>query len=142
MEAKGHDRMFTVLLLEFIGTALFIWGIICTKTPVSIPFSLFASVVIFGDITGGHFNPAVTLGVFTSLGEYGKNFMFCILIMLAQFCGGMAAMEGYNHCQIKLKKYKTSENEQSHGSFFLRVGGLGKSVLQTPCYHHYILRQF
>ena len=34
--------------------------------------------------------------------------------------------DGYNHCQVKLKKYKTSENEQSHGSFFLRVGGLGK----------------
>ena len=28
--------------------------------------------------------------------------------------------------QIKLKKYKTSENEQSHGSFFLRIGGLGE----------------
>ena len=24
-----------------------------------------------------------------------------------------------------MQKYKTSENEQSHGSFFLRVGGLG-----------------
>jgi hypothetical protein len=24
-----------------------------------------------------------------------------------------------------MKKFKTSENEQSHGSFFLRVGGLG-----------------
>ena len=35
--------------------------------------------------------------------------------------------DGYNHCQVKLKKYKTSENEQSHGSFFLRVGGLGKN---------------
>ena len=58
------------------------------------------------------------------------------------YCGGMAGMEGYNHCQIKLKKYKTSENEQSHGSFFLRVGGLGKSVLQTPYSHHYIFRQF
>lgn len=64
MEAKGHDRMLTVLALELLGTALFVWGIICTNTPVSIPFSLFASVVIFGDITGGHFNPAVTLGVF------------------------------------------------------------------------------
>ena len=39
------------------------------------------------------------------------------------YCG---LNDGYPHCQIKLKKYKTSENEQSHGSFFLRVGGLGK----------------
>ena len=92
MEAKGHDRMFTVLLLECIGTALFVWGIICTDTPVSIPFSLFASVVIFGDITGGHFNPAVTLGVFVQLEDMGKNILFCILIMLAQFIGGLAAI--------------------------------------------------
>ena len=43
--------------------------------------------------------------------------------------GGMGGLDyGLNdyHCQIKLKKYKTSENEQSHGSFFLRVGGLGE----------------
>ena len=92
MEAKGHDRMALVLFLEFFGTALFVWGIINTASPVSIPFSLFASVVIFGDITGGHFNPAVTLGVFVSLGNYGSNFLFCILIMLAQFAGDFAAI--------------------------------------------------
>ena len=28
-----------------------------------------------------------------------------------------------------MKKYKTSENDQSHGSFFLRVGGLGKCAI-------------
>ena len=49
------------------------------------------------------------------------------LIRLSQ--GGMdycGLNDGYPHCQIKLKKYKTSENEQSHGSFFLTVGELGK----------------
>ena len=29
------------------------------------------------------------------------------------------------------KKYKTSENDYSHGSFFLRVGGIGKDILRT-----------
>ncbi len=29
---------------------------------------------------------------------------------------------------LQMKKFKTSENEQSHGSFFLRVGGLGKDI--------------
>ena len=38
-------------------------------------------------------------------------------------------LSDYPHCQIKLKKYKTSENEQSHGSFFLRVGGLGTELV-------------
>ena len=83
MEAKGHDRMFTVLAAECFGTALFLFGIISTSTPITIPFSLLASVVIFGDITGGHFNPAVTLGVFITIGDYAKNFLFMLLIMLA-----------------------------------------------------------
>lgn len=92
MEANGHDRKGLVMFLEFLGTALFVWGVLCTQEAISIPFSLFASVVIFGDITGGHFNPAVTLGVFTSRGDYGANILFCILIMLSQFAGGFAAI--------------------------------------------------
>lgn len=92
MEAKGHSRMATVCACEFLGTALFIFGIIETGYPLSIPFSLLASVVIWGDITGGHFNPAVTIAVFTTLGEYGKNFLFMILIILSQIAGGFLAI--------------------------------------------------
>eukprot|EP00090_Calanus_glacialis_P046669 TRINITY_DN9275_c0_g1_i2.p1 TRINITY_DN9275_c0_g1~~TRINITY_DN9275_c0_g1_i2.p1 ORF type:complete len:884 (-),score=100.29 TRINITY_DN9275_c0_g1_i2:461-2989(-) len=65
-------------------------------------------------------------------------YVFCYLLHESTCCrsdpepatyfqGGMdycGLNDGYPHCQIKLKKYKTSENEQSHGSFFLRVGGL------------------
>ena len=91
MEAKGHDRKAMVCFLEFLGTALFIFGIIMTNGPVSIPFSLFASVVIFGDITGGHFNPAVTLGVYLQTGDYVKNLPFMIMIWFSQFCGGFLA---------------------------------------------------
>lgn len=92
MEADGHKRMFTVCACEFLGTALFIFGILQTNLPLSIPFSLLASVVIWGDITGGHFNPAVTLGVFVTLGDYGKNFAFMIMIMIAQIAGGFLAI--------------------------------------------------
>ena len=60
----GHKRKFTVMIFEMLGTALFIYGIILTDKAVSIPFSLFASILIFGSITGGHFNPAVSLGVY------------------------------------------------------------------------------
>ena len=92
MEAKGHKRMMTVCACELMGTALFIFGILSTNLCLTIPFSLLASVVIWGDITGGHFNPAVTIGVFVSLGEYGKNFMFMMLIIIAQIIGGLAGM--------------------------------------------------
>ncbi len=95
MEADGHSRMMTVCLCECLGTALFIFGILGTNLPITIPFSLFASVCIWGDITGGHFNPAVTLGVFTTLGNYGKNIGFMIMIIASQILGGMLGV-GFN----------------------------------------------
>ena len=92
MEANGHDRKLLVCLLELMGTALFIFGILNTNDALGIPFSLMASVVIFGDITGGHFNPAVTIGVFTSLGDYGKNWLFMVMIIVSQIIGGFVAI--------------------------------------------------
>ena len=53
-----------------------------------------------------------------------KLYNDCDLLQGGLDYGGMN--DPYSHCQVKLKKYKTSENEQSHGSFFLRVGGLGE----------------
>lgn len=84
MEVKGgHERKCTVMFFEMLGTALFVYGIIMTDTAASIPFSLFASILIFGAITGGHFNPAVSLGVYIAEGkDYGKNFLFLLMIWL------------------------------------------------------------
>ena len=91
--SHGHSHKMTVCLCEFIGTALFIFGIIETNLPISIPISLLASVVIWGGITGGHFNPAVTIGVYTQLtGHYAKNFLFMIMIIISQILGGFFAM--------------------------------------------------
>ena len=62
---KGHDRTLTVALCELIGTALFVYGIMINGADnAGVALSLFASVLIFGKITGGHFNPAVTIGVY------------------------------------------------------------------------------
>ena len=96
MEVEGgHKRKFTVMICEMLGTALFIYGIILTDKAVSIPFSLFASILIFGAITGGHFNPAVSLGVYianlTGKSE-GNSFVFLMIIWLGQFLGGGLAM--------------------------------------------------
>ena len=83
MEVKGgENRKFTVMICECLGTALFIYGIILTGTAMSIPFSLFASILIFGAITGGHFNPAVSLGVYLANIQEESNFCFLLLIWL------------------------------------------------------------
>lgn len=43
---------------------------------------------MFGGISGGHFNPAVSLGVYIGYGkEYGENFIFLMLIIISQLLG-------------------------------------------------------
>ena len=93
MEVSGaENRVGTVFVYEMLGTALFVYSILLTNNPISISFSLFASILIFGAITGGHFNPAVTLGVYISEAKWRKNISWLILVILAQIAGGFLAM--------------------------------------------------
>ena len=55
----------------------------------TIPFVVFAPIIYWGNLTGGHFNPAVTLGVYITLGEYSKNWILCILIIVSEIVGGI-----------------------------------------------------
>ena len=65
METKlGHNRKFVVTVYEALGTALFAYCILVSGADaIAGALALFAMIIIFGDVTGGHFNPAVTLGV-------------------------------------------------------------------------------
>lgn len=89
----GHDRKMTVALLEMMGTALFVYGILINGADnAGVAFSLFASVVLLGGITGGHFNPAVTIGVYLAEGKFLQNLLFMIEIIVAQLIGGLLAV--------------------------------------------------
>ena len=94
MECDGEKRKAIVCFCEFLGTAIFLFGIInvAPVCPVAIPICLFAPVVIWGDITGGHFNPAVSLGVWSTLENKGSNFFFMVMIWIAQILGGIFAI--------------------------------------------------
>jgi hypothetical protein len=93
MEVKGgNERKCTVMLGELLGTALFIYAVILTDKAATIPLSLFASIMIFGAITGGHFNPAVTLAVYISEDDRSETLPLMLLIWLGQFLGGALAI--------------------------------------------------
>ena len=52
---------------------------------------MFANISILGPVSGGHFNPAVTLGVFFKEGKskFNKNGPFMLIIWFGQITGAI-----------------------------------------------------
>lgn len=76
-------------LVEFIGTFLFLSVILVTGHAIPIAIAL-ASVIFFGGkISGGHFNPAVSI-MMTLKGSLAPSDL--VLYVLAQILGGISAL--------------------------------------------------
>ena len=90
---KGHDRKFLVCLFEFLGQIFFMYCATvagCSGSDwagIAGPLALFAVINVFGSVSGGHFNPAVTLGVYVREAKWVENFFFCIFIIASQILG-------------------------------------------------------
>ena len=98
MEIQGGiNNKGGVLATEFFGTSLFIlclnWGLNSSTFAYSTGFSYFLLVLLFGEVSGGHFNPALTLGTLFKTANKKDNWrdstVFALLIILAQFFGAI-----------------------------------------------------
>jgi glycerol uptake facilitator-like aquaporin len=106
-----HIANFNILLFEFVGTGFFAYGVmVCLNSttplvPTSIEgvfaslfisLCLFLSLVFVGPLTGGHFNPAVTMA-FMIKKEGRVGWSKALLYMVAQMTGAwMGALFGTN----------------------------------------------
>jgi aquaporin Z len=63
--------MFSPALVEFLGTSLLIGAVSFTGVPVLIVAALAVAIGLGGKISGGHFNPAVTMWALAS-GKMGQ----------------------------------------------------------------------
>jgi glycerol uptake facilitator-like aquaporin len=94
MEVAGAKRNKTIVFIyEAVGTGLLLYAINIQKGATfgqfGIAFMIFAMILIGGPITGGHFNPAVTLAVYISNVKWREDWQIFLLMLSAQFFGAL-----------------------------------------------------
>ena len=89
--------MFNKYLVEFLGTLFFLYVIIATGNALAIGAALALVIYLGGKISGGNFNPAVSVMMVVA-GKLPKQEL--IGYILAQILGGLAAFELYKRFKI------------------------------------------
>lgn len=84
-------------LAEFLGSVFFIYVILATGNPLAIGAALAISIILASNISGGHFNPAVSI-VMASAGKISTTDLMPYII--AQILGGLVALEIYKRFKV------------------------------------------
>jgi glycerol uptake facilitator-like aquaporin len=80
------------ILVEFLGTFIFLSVIVATGNPWAIGGTLAVLALLGGSISGGHFNPAVTVMTLYNRGIAMDN---AVLYIVAQIAAGLLAVITY-----------------------------------------------
>jgi aquaporin Z len=89
--------MINKLLAEFLGTMFFLYVILATGDGVAIGLALMVVIFLLGKVSGGNFNPAVSV----MLAMAGKLSMKELApYIVAQVLGGLAALELYKRVKL------------------------------------------
>jgi len=80
------------VLVEFVGTFFFLYVILATGNPLMIGAALALAIYVGGSISGGNFNPAVTIMM---IAAKKQRIDTALPYMVAQVAGGLAALALY-----------------------------------------------
>ena len=91
-------NMMNKYLVEFLGTVFFLYVIIATGDALAIGAALAVVILLGGSISGGHFNPAVSI-MMAVAGKLPKADLLPYII--AQVLGGIVALELFRRVKLK-----------------------------------------
>jgi aquaporin Z len=83
------NEKFIKYLVEFLGTLIFLHVILTSGNALLIGGTLALMITIFGPLSGGHFNPAVTIMMAVSK---KIQWIDAVPYIVAQVAGGLAAI--------------------------------------------------
>ena len=98
MEKNKSDKKIGVFLYELLGTAFIMYAAILSKGEYSktVVFMTFIMMILAWDLTGGHFNPVISVSVYVAEGKFGKNLVPLLIMVGAQFAGAfLGVLFGY-----------------------------------------------
>jgi len=82
--------------VEFLGTFVFLSVILSSGSPLPVVIALAAAIYFGGDISGGHFNPAVSTMMYMDNRLSREDWLG---YLVAQVAGGAAALYFYKYAQ-------------------------------------------
>ena len=85
-------------IVEFIGTFIFLSVILIQGHAIPIGLALATVIYFGGSISGGHFNPAVSIMVYQNNALSANDLVYYII---AQIAGGLVALMFYKNYAIR-----------------------------------------
>lgn len=82
------------IFVEFLGTYIFFFVILATGNAWAIGLTLALLIFAFGKISGGHFNPGVTVMMLYKKGVLIED---AVYFMIVQVIAGILAVESWRH---------------------------------------------
>lgn len=84
-------------VVEFLGTLFFLYVILATGNAIAIGTALAIAILVGGPISGGNFNPAVSI-MMVAAGKLPMNDLLPYIV--SQVAGGLVALEINKHIKL------------------------------------------